>query len=198
VLKFIPLVSFAAMFASSLLRGLSVWRTSEVNPFPFVTAQGRQRLIGSSFGLCFGIIGAATIWIALSQDIASIRGLASIRELVGAGCALAGSVGLIVAQYQMGAAWRVGVRVGDAPFVVESGLYRLSRNPIYLAMVILAFGTALIVATWWVWAAFAGFIAACQMTILGEEAHLTDILGKDYTQFRERVPRWFGFVGGMN
>jgi protein-S-isoprenylcysteine O-methyltransferase Ste14 len=190
MLEIIPLVSFAAMLASSLLRGLSVWRTSGVNPFPFARARGQQRLIGSCFGLCFGIIGAATVGIALGQ------GVDRSRELGGAVCALAGAVVLILAQHQMGTAWRVGVRDGDAPHVVTTGLYRHSRNPIYLGMVIMAFGTALMAATWWAWAALIGFIVACHFTILGEEAHLTSTLGEDYARFRERVPRWFGFAGG--
>jgi protein-S-isoprenylcysteine O-methyltransferase Ste14 len=187
MLKLIPLFSFAAIFVVSLWRGRSVWRTTGVNPFPFANARGRQRLIGSAFGICFGVIGIATVRIAEGIDAELIR------DLGGAGCAVAGAAIVIVAQRQMGTAWRVGLREGDAPHVVATGLYRVSRNPIYLGMVILALGTALMAATWWAWAALIGFIVACQFTIMGEEAHLSSTLGDDYAQFRVKVPRWIGF-----
>jgi protein-S-isoprenylcysteine O-methyltransferase Ste14 len=189
MLKLVPLASFAAMIVSTLLRGFSVWRTSGVNPFPFVRARGRQRLTGLCFGLCFGVIGAATIGIAWGH------GADWFRELGGAALTFAGAFILILAQHQMGAAWRVGLREGDAPHVVATGLYRHSRNPIYLGMVMLAIGTALMAATWWAWAALIGFVAACHFTILGEEAHLASTLGEDYARFRESVPRWFGCTG---
>jgi protein-S-isoprenylcysteine O-methyltransferase Ste14 len=135
------------------------------------------------------VIGAATVSISAGQ------GVNWLRELSGAICALAGTIILILAQHQMGAAWRVGVREGDAPHVVANGLYRHSRNPIYLGMVMLAFGTALMAGNWWAWAALFGFVAACHFTVLGEEAHLTSALGEDYAAFRRKVPRWIGFEG---
>jgi protein-S-isoprenylcysteine O-methyltransferase Ste14 len=48
--------------------------------------------------------------------------------------ALLSAAVVIVAQVQMGRAWRIGVRGGDAPLFVSHGLFRFSRNPIFVGM----------------------------------------------------------------
>lgn len=45
---------------------------------------------------------------------------------------LVGLVGMLTAQIGMGAAFRIGVDLDDAPEIHEGGLHRWSRNPIYL------------------------------------------------------------------
>lgn len=80
--------------------------------------------------------------------------------------------------------------------LVTSGPYRLSRNPMYVAMASLIAG--------WAWAFhsrpmtwYALFmIAAFHLRILlGEEPRLAQVFGSSWSVYRARVPRWFGRVG---
>ena len=48
------------------------------------------------------------------------------------------------AQFDMGASWRIGVPRNEANPLVTQGLFRLSRNPIYLGMLIALAGIFLI------------------------------------------------------
>lgn len=76
--------------------------------------------------------------------------------------------------------------------LVESGLYAYSRNPMYLAMLLLLLA-------WGVWLgnAFntllaAGFVAYMnRFQIEPEEQALTQIFGKNYKQYCLLVRRWF-------
>ncbi|MGB5821528.1 MAG: isoprenylcysteine carboxylmethyltransferase family protein [Saonia sp.] len=79
-----------------------------------------------------------------------------------------------------------------ASHLVTSGLYKYSRNPMYLSMllVLLAWGL-------WLGNAFntvvaAGFVSYMNtFQIIPEEKALGQLFGKDYQQYCVRVRRWF-------
>ena len=101
---------------------------------------------------------------------------------------------VIVAQVQMGRAWCVGVREGDAPLFVSHGLFRFSRNPIFVGMMLVGLATAMVSATWWSWVALALFVVSCTVQVRIEEAHLEASFGEAYRAFRRQVPRWLGWA----
>jgi protein-S-isoprenylcysteine O-methyltransferase Ste14 len=188
VIDWIPLLGFAAMFIASLIRSLSVRRETGVNPLAFVEARGVQRLTGLLFAASGALVAVAAVQIAWSGSVTG-------GKLPGAVLVSLGTAAVIVAQVQMGAAWRVGLRAGDAPLFVQGGLFRFSRNPIFLGMILLAIGTALIAGSVWSWAAAAAFALACHIQVMLEERHLQDSFGEKYTKFRHSVPRWLGVRG---
>jgi protein-S-isoprenylcysteine O-methyltransferase Ste14 len=115
--------------------------------------------------------------------------------LVGLGIAL-GVAGLLVvarAQAQMGASFRIGIDAQRTP-LVESGLFRVVRNPIFSGLLVMLAGVALIVPCAWslaLWLAAAGAIA--WHTRL-EERHLLALHGDAYRRYAQRTGR---FVPGM-
>jgi protein-S-isoprenylcysteine O-methyltransferase Ste14 len=84
---------------------------------------------------------------------------------------------------------RIPSKVSD---LVTNGLYKFSRNPMYLAllMVLLAWGL-------WLGNAFntllaAGFVGYLnKFQIIPEEKTLSDIYGKAYQHYCNQVRRWF-------
>ncbi|MEL6202502.1 MAG: isoprenylcysteine carboxylmethyltransferase family protein [Pseudomonadota bacterium] len=75
--------------------------------------------------------------------------------------------------------------------LVLSGIFRLSRNPIYVANVLLIIGFALRWSNAWllVLAPLAG-LATQELAIKREEAHLTARFGEEYLNYKSRVRRW--------
>ena len=75
--------------------------------------------------------------------------------------------------------------------IVSSGIYRLSRNPMYLGMACILTGWAV-----WLWQVqavlgvvlFVAWITRFQ--IIPEERVLTQKFGTEYRQYRQRVRRW--------
>ena len=75
--------------------------------------------------------------------------------------------------------------------LITSGIFRLSRNPIYLADLLILAGASLLLgsvpglclvpALWWV---------LRTRFILGEEARLSGVFGKEYEAYRSRTRRW--------
>lgn len=184
---FAPAASLIVVIAATLLRGASVARTSGDRPWAFADARGRQRLAGLAFAVSIAVI-------CVAAAIVAIRSSSTLTWPSAAGAVLAilGAVLVIVAQIQMGRAWRVGVRAGDAPVFIQHGLFRYSRNPIFVGMIFTGLGVSLVAGYWWCWLALAVFILACAVQVTIEEAHLSASFGKDYDVFRRTVPRWFG------
>jgi len=75
--------------------------------------------------------------------------------------------------------------------LVTGGPYALSRNPIYLALVLILFGMALDAGSVWflVTTVLFGW-AVRRFTVLREEAYLERVFGEEYLRYRSSVRRW--------
>lgn len=75
--------------------------------------------------------------------------------------------------------------------LVTNGPFALSRNPIYLAYVIILFGAGFVSGNLWFMAlALACAFAINRLAIAGEEAHLSLRFGKRYRDYSRKVRRW--------
>ena len=182
----IPLLAMLGIIAATLWRGVAIRRATGDRPWAFASAKGVQRVAGVSFALS---VAALLVAAALAP-----AGVTTRWTVLATFVALVGAAIVIVAQIQMGRAWRVGVREGDAPLFVSHGLFRFSRNPIFVGMMQVGSAAALVSGTWWGWVALTLFIASCTVQVGIEEAHLEASFGEAYRAFRRQVPRWLGLA----
>lgn len=78
--------------------------------------------------------------------------------------------------------------------LVATGLYRFSRNPMYIAVLLVLFGWALgfrsrTLAIY----ALVVMLAFHLRVVFGEEPWLARTHGEEWFRYKARVPRWFGF-----
>jgi protein-S-isoprenylcysteine O-methyltransferase Ste14 len=77
--------------------------------------------------------------------------------------------------------------------LVVTGPFRFSRNPIYIAVVLIILGWALAFDSLpLVVFALATLLVFQLRVVLGEEPWLARTHGKPWVEYRERVPRWVG------
>jgi len=75
--------------------------------------------------------------------------------------------------------------------IIRGGVFRLSRNPIYLAICIAALGAGLVINSWWGIAAVPVLGLLLQyLVILREEAYLERKFGDEYLAYRRSTRRW--------
>ena len=80
---------------------------------------------------------------------------------------------------------------GSVSEIVTDGVYRFSRNPIYLGFVCLLIGFSFIFRSWWGLILSPLFIILMNaLVIQHEEAYLEKKFGELYTSYKSRVRRW--------
>ena len=119
-------------------------------------------------------------------SLTAIRSL-WLRRTAGMGAATAWTG---YAQFSMGNSWRIGIPQGEAPPLRTRGPFAISRNPIFLGMLLFVFGMTL-------WSPSAVTIAllvasyvALGVQIRGEEIYLARMHGEAYRNYCARVRRW--------
>lgn len=78
-----------------------------------------------------------------------------------------------------------------SPSLIESGPYRFTRNPMYLQMVIVCIGSALLLRNPWILllTPLAAWVLE-RFAIRPEEEYLERKFGAEYLAYKERVRRW--------
>jgi protein-S-isoprenylcysteine O-methyltransferase Ste14 len=77
------------------------------------------------------------------------------------------------------------------PRIEDAGPFRLTRNPMYLQMVLVCIGFSILLMNWWVLALtpIAAWVLQ-RFAILPEEAYLERKFGETYLAYKRRVRRW--------
>ena len=79
----------------------------------------------------------------------------------------------------------------ESTVLITDGLYRFSRNPIYLSMIVLLYGEAIALGSLSPWLAPTAFAAAVSRQFIQcEEAMLAEKFGDQYRDYCELVRRW--------
>jgi protein-S-isoprenylcysteine O-methyltransferase Ste14 len=76
---------------------------------------------------------------------------------------------------------------------VTGGLYRISRNPQWVAFAVIMIGFSLMVGSWVVLALLMVRVAMNHFRILGEERALESQYGASYLEYKKTVPRYLIF-----
>ena len=112
-------------------------------------------------------------------------GLASAVALAGLWL-MAGAARLFRRTGQDPKPWR------DTPEIISTGVYRVTRNPMYGGMALLQAGIGVGLANGWIVALIVPVLAVIYVSaIRPEEAYLERKFGAAYVEYRSRVRRWF-------
>lgn len=83
------------------------------------------------------------------------------------------------------------VRIERASRLVTDGVFGLTRNPMYVSLVLMLAALALWLGGPWVWAGPLGFaLFIDRLQIRPEERALEALFGADYVRYKSRVRRW--------
>ena len=130
--------------------------------------------------------------------MAALHRFMPITQLLTVPYSLAGwlliAAGIGIAAVAAGAFKRAGT--GIVPFdpataLVTDGLYRYTRNPMYLGMVLLLVGVAIALGSLGAWLPIPVFVWIIQAWfIVGEERFLEQTFGESYVAYKRGVRRW--------
>lgn len=112
-------------------------------------------------------------------------------NLLGIGVIASGFV-LVVSAFRLFAKAKTGIKPFSASTtLVAEGPYRFTRNPMYLGMAAILFGTAISLGTFTPFLGVAAFVVLITVRfIFPEEAHMERAFGARYLDFKSRSRRW--------
>ena len=178
-----------------------VWRSyivskhTGINPVTFKGTDTAHDFIGRVFKLVFVVV-VLVVFVYSFSPIAYTYTL-PIQWLENRWLRLTGVLLLLlslvwtsVAQSQMGAAWRIGIDTEHQTPLVQKGLFAISRNPIFLGMILTLLGLFLTLPN-----AFTVLASVLGIVLIGvqvrlEEEHLAQLHPEAYGEYRQRVRRW--------
>jgi protein-S-isoprenylcysteine O-methyltransferase Ste14 len=161
----------------------------------------RRQLIGDSLAVVWFVVlvgQAAAVaawpdWLARRALWADPAGGA--LGAVGVILMASGLALMVTAQVGLGASWRIGIEEDARPGLVTHGLYRYSRNPIFLAFLIFLVGYVVLVPTPLSPALLVGTYFGIRRQISVEEEYLARTYGEPYREYAGRVGRFLPGIG---
>jgi len=83
------------------------------------------------------------------------------------------------------------VTIRPARSLETSGIYSLTRNPMYLSLVFLYSGLGIFIGNWWTLILLPVLIGVVQLYVINkEEQYLQDAFGQEYQSYKNTVRRW--------
>ncbi|MEM8799772.1 MAG: isoprenylcysteine carboxylmethyltransferase family protein [Pseudomonadota bacterium] len=138
------------------------------------------------------MVSAFAIW-GLAQSVPELAVNVPGQRLVGGLVALCG---LLLGFVALGLFKRYNttftpVAPQKSSALVTTGIYRMTRNPMYLGLAVILLGWTIALGTIAGLFLIAGFVAyITRFQIVPEEAALRQIFGEDFTAYCRRVRRW--------
>ena len=192
---FLPVYLLAYFIAAFFWRSYLVWKKTGVNPVVFKGTDSAHDFVGRIFKALFVVIVAIVIIYAFipsaSQYVIPIHSLerTSVR-LTGFILLIASLVWTVVAQAQMGNSWRIGIDTEQRTELVQTGVFRLSRNPIFVGMIVTLWGLFLMIPNVGTLTTLLVGTILIGIQVRLEEEYLTRIQAHEYMEYRRRVRRW--------
>lgn len=133
----------------------------------------RPTFSGSSF--CAAVASASPLWLSVT----------------GAAIGVAGIISFLLAVVAMRDNWRAGIDASQKTELVTHGIYHVSRNPAFVGFDLFYIGiTAMFPNPVLIFFSLAS-IVVFHLQILQEERYLAQVFGREYTDYRRWVKRYF-------
>jgi protein-S-isoprenylcysteine O-methyltransferase Ste14 len=108
----------------------------------------------------------------------------------GSGLCIAGLTVFLAALFSFGNSFRVGIDTDQPDKLITSGIFGVTRNPIYVAFALVLAGQFLIFPHWVLLAYLIAGFWLLHRQVLREEAFLHSHYGPAFSEYRQRVPRY--------
>ena len=186
------LIYFLLVF---VIRSVSLFIKTRVNPLTFNKTNDAQGYNGKVFTLIsfleliiVSIYAFKFDWYKYLLPFWYLESVALLK--IGWGFLILSLIVVWIAQSNMANSWRIGIDEKNKTSLVTKGLFSISRNPIFLGIMIANIGLFLVIPN-----AFTLVIIALSTTSINtqirlEEAFLKQEFGNDYLEYAKKVRRW--------
>lgn len=191
---YLPIYLLFYLAVAFVLPSYRTWKQTGINPITFDKEDTAHNYIGFVMKLLIALLFIMTLVYSLStklyeyllpvwymdNQLVMIAGLVLIH---------ASLIWIAIAQYQMSNSWRIGIDEENKTQLVTKGVFSISRNPIFLGMIVTVFGLFLILPN-----ALSLFLTCSsniiiQIQIRLEEEFLERQHGQSYQNYKSKTRR---------
>lgn len=178
-----------------LVPSIRVKHKTGINPFVFRNTDSAQDYIGkvlTMFNIVIFVLVLANLFFPDTlQYCAPFTWLEiTLLKLVGFILIHLALIWIIIAQVQMSNSWRVGIDLNTKTELKTKGLFSVSRNPVFLGMLITLLGIFLILPNAITMLTLFTTILLFQVQVRLEEEYLRRTQGDVYLTYFKSVRRW--------
>ena len=193
----LALAVFVAIFAA---RSVLMFVREGTNPFALSAGKAGARwaveaLMPLAIGIWMAALGVSTFGHGKDLPLGLGATIVDADALRATGVALLTvSVALFAwALLSFGSSWRVGIDENAPGKLVTVGVFRVTRNPIFVSMDAFFIGTFLVQGTLFFLLAAVIALVGAHFQILQEESFLSRTYDAAYTRYRAMAPRYLGW-----
>ncbi len=192
---FLPLYLILFFGLAMILPSYRIWKTTGINPYKLGRSASAHDYIGVLFRLVMLAIMLVVILFTFLPNLYEYlvpilylnnKTLTSLGQIL----LVIAVIWVLIAQIHMQKSWRIGIDEDVKTDLIQTGLFRLSRNPIFLGMRVMLFGLFLVLPS----AASLAILSAgdllIQIQVRLEEEFLTRTHGQSYLAYQKQVRRW--------
>jgi len=195
-MRFFPAIYLIVYFTAAFVwRSYAVWKRTGINPVVFKGSDDAHDFIGRVFKILFAVVVLVvlvyTFFPSAYSFLLPIPWLGTSWARFTGWILLIASLGwTIAAQAQMGASWRIGIDSEHRTKLVRNGVFRISRNPIFLGVMTTLLGLFFVIPNAITFMTFVLGVVLINMQVRLEEEYLKTTHGDEYISYIQRVRRW--------
>ena len=172
-----------------------VWKKTGINPVVFKGTDNPHDFIGRVFRLLFVLVVvvvlAYSFWPEVYRYTVPIESLDRVwLRSSGVALLILSLLWTVSAQAQMGTSWRIGIDREHRTPLVRSGIFKLSRNPIFLGMMLTLLGLFLVIPNALTLLSLVLGVVLIQIQVRLEEEFLARTHAEEYARYKRDVRRW--------
>ncbi|WP_044239810.1 methyltransferase family protein [Flexithrix dorotheae] len=192
---FLPIATFLYLLLVFVLRSVILWKQTGVNPFVFGNTEKAHDYIGRVYKvmvlLTWVSIGIYSFYPNWYQYLMPVDYLDfEWLRISGLILLIISFLWTSLAQLQMSSSWRIGIDYEEKTKLISHGLFKYSRNPVFLGILISYLGTFLIIPNILSFSIQLVTFVTIQTQVRLEEEYLESVQGQDYLTYKSKVRRW--------
>ena len=171
------------------------WKMTGIAPVTFSNSDNAHDYIGKIFKILLVLLFITVTAFAFSEVIytyfSPIIFLQHIEiQYIGLFLLVISLIWIVVAQAQMSTSWRIGIDEKNKTRLVTEGVFSISRNPIFLGMIVTLLGLFLILPNAITFCILVTVFIVIQIQVRLEEEFLLKQHGNDYTNYQSKTKRF--------
>jgi protein-S-isoprenylcysteine O-methyltransferase Ste14 len=198
---YLQIATLMLLLLLTIGRAIHLRMTQDINPITVgIGKKGLYKVV--EICLLLGIILWAVVvlsfalhferWLPLAFVNKQLLGWQFVK-LIGAVLLICSLVIFILALTAFGHSWRVGIDEKTPGELVSRGVFVVTRNPIFLSLIVYASGTFLIYGRLVLLVFWVLIVAGLRYQVNQEEKFLLDRYGRAYEEYKARTGRYISF-----